>query len=110
MFGAVSETADDEIDPKVRRKLPSIVVRFAKRGNDFQVEKVKRTEIIIETHRVTVIQRRIRSSGAECDAQLFELETIDVSNGSECDPAQDPNCLNRVSGEEKEPCIDSRNR
>jgi|GEM_PF-4219515 hypothetical protein len=68
---------------------------------------MKRTEIIIETQRVTIVHRRSKSSHTECDAPSIDLETIDVSNGSG-DPAQDPNCQQRILGEEKEPCIDSK--
>jgi hypothetical protein len=67
---------------------------------------MKRTEIIIETQRVTVIQRR---SGRILPAEAFlsDLETIDVSGACEAADAEIGN--SEVQAEEKELCTDSRN-
>jgi len=99
----------DELNPIVRRNALRIVWRFAIRGNGFLNKDMKQTEIIIETHRVKVVQRRSGSSRTpSAEALLSDLEPIDVSGGGDAADAEISN--SEVPEEEKQPCTDSRNR
>jgi hypothetical protein len=66
---------------------------------------MKRTEIIIETRRVTVIQHRNRSTEAFSGAFAGEIETNDQTDAGQHETGNDD-----IPGEDKEQCIDSRNR
>jgi hypothetical protein len=71
---------------------------------------MKRTEIIIETQRVTVIHRRRRSNQSGYDAGLADIQVIDIADSSNRTSADEEFGNNRTHGEEKDPCTDSRNR
>ncbi|HEV8140337.1 MAG TPA: hypothetical protein VGP81_11240 [Pyrinomonadaceae bacterium] len=71
---------------------------------------MKRTEIIIETQRVTVIQRRRHSNQDGYDASLINMPIVDVADGDNAESSNDEVGNFKIPGEEKEQCIDSRNR
>ena len=71
---------------------------------------MKRTEIIIETQRVTVIQRRRGSTFNLTDSSLYDIPTTDAGNHSGCGIGGDQVGIVSNPAEEKEPCTDSKNR
>jgi hypothetical protein len=108
MFGAVFETLKKPDSPA---KLAGIVLRFSKRGKgSSNKRKMKRTEIIIETQRVTVIRRRRQSGEGPYDGSLAHAQIIDVGDGNHPHSTTDEIGSHRIQGEEKDPCTDSRNR
>jgi hypothetical protein len=66
---------------------------------------LKRTEIIIETRRVTVIQHRNRSTEVFSVGSPGEMETMNHKDAEQKETGNDD-----IPGEEKEQCTDSRNR
>jgi hypothetical protein len=69
---------------------------------------MKRTEIIIETRRVTVIQRRRKSPLGTYEAGRADVQIIDVAGGNDCTSANEEFGKNIIQGEENESCTDSR--
>ena len=70
--------------------------------------EMKRTEIIIETQRITVIQRRRHQD--RCDPNLNNIPIVDVVNGDNAEPSDDQVGNHKIPEEENVQCIDSRNR
>jgi hypothetical protein len=66
---------------------------------------MKRTEIIIETRRITVIKRR-SSIDSGYDRSPADMQIIDAVEGR----ANGEISNNGIEGEENQPCTDSRDR
>jgi hypothetical protein len=69
---------------------------------------MKRTEIIIETQRITVIQRRRISALTE--AGSADMQIIDIDGGNDHASADEEFGNNGIQGEEKDACTDSKDR
>ena len=74
-------------------------------GNGFGADQMKRTEIIIETRRVMVIQHHARSTEVS-SAFSDEVETTKQTDAGQLETTNE----DVVPREEKEICTDSRNR
>ena len=71
---------------------------------------MKQTEIIIETQRITVIQRRRQSSLSGYDAGLGDMPAIDIADRGQGTSADEGFGNNEIQTEENQPCTDSRGR
>ena len=71
---------------------------------------MKRTEIIIETQRVTIIQRRSHSNQDSYDRSSINRPIVDVVDGDNGESANDEVGNFKIPGEQNEPCTDLRNR
>jgi hypothetical protein len=69
---------------------------------------MKRTEIIIETQRVTVIHRRRLSALTE--AGSADMQIVDIDGGNDRTSADEEFGNNGIQGQEKDACTDSRDR
>jgi hypothetical protein len=84
-------------------------MRPVRDGNGFAPAQMKRTEIIIETQRVTVIRRR-RPSNQAAPAGLPDMQIIDIADGKSRASADEELDNNEIQGEERDACTDSRDR